>query len=157
MELRVFMNDNGLATFKCPKCQNLQVKDIGKFDKITKVTKIKCTCSCGHTFTVIFEKRKFFRKEVELQGRYKTRSQENKEKRGTFTIIDVSQSGLMLITNVKHDLKIGDKLILEFYIDEEQNFLIRKEGIIRRIIDKKIGIHLNMIDHCDRFGRLFIM
>ena len=156
MELRVFMNDNGVATFKCPKCQNLQIKDIGKFNKITNVKKIKCSCSCGNTFRVILEKRKFFRKDAELVGRYRIRSQDNKEKRGTFTIIDVSQSGLMFITNVKHDLQIGDELIVEFYIDKEQNFLVSKEGIIRRIIDKKVGIQLNTTEHYDRFGRLFI-
>jgi hypothetical protein len=156
MEPRVFMNEDGLATFKCPKCQNLQTKDIGKFDKIDQVKRIKCTCSCGNTFTVIFEKRKFFRRDIELVGRYKTRSKDDKEIRGTCTIIDVSQSGLLFTTNVKHDLEIGDQLEVEFYIDEEQTFLVLKKGVIRRIIDRNVGIEFNTTQHLDRYGWLFI-
>lgn len=156
MEPRVFMNNDGLATFKCPKCQKLKTKDIGKFDKITKVKRIKCTCSCGNTFSVIFEKRKCFRKDIELMGRYKARSQDDKEMIGTCTITDVSQSGLMFFTNLKHDLTIGDKLMVEFYIDQEQDILVSKEGVIRRIIDRKVGIEFNTTEHYDLFGRLFI-
>ena len=156
MEHSVFMNDKGLATFKCPKCLISRTKDIGNFDKIAVVNRIKCSCSCGNSFTVKLEKRKFYRKDIELVGRYISLTQESNEMRGSIKIIDISQSGLMFKTNIKHDLKIGDKLMVEFILEKKQEKFISKKGVIRRIIDKKVGIQFDTTEHYDQFGKLLI-
>lgn len=156
MAQKVFMNDKGLAIFKCPECENISTKDIGSFDKIQKVKRIKCRCYCGHAFTVSLEKRRYFRKATQLVGRYVTRSREDEQIRGTMIVIDVSQSGLMFKTNVNHDLEIGDEVKVDFFLDKERNISISKEGIIRRIIDRKVGIQFHSTEHYDAFGKLFI-
>ena len=156
MALKVFINEKGLATFKCPACSHTQTKSIGSFDKIARVKKIKCSCPCGNIFTAILEKRAFYRKEANFVGRYIYRPPDGLEMRGALQVLDVSQSGLLFKTNLKHDLSVGMKITVEFYLDEERNILITKEGTVRRIIEKKVGIKFLTAEHYDQLGK-FLM
>jgi hypothetical protein len=156
MDKKIFMTEQGMATISCPECQNTVTKCIGEHELIDKVKKINCSCSCGHSFKVIIEKRQFFRKGTHFSGKYKYCLSDGSEKYGLLYVLDVSQSGLRFKINIEPVFNVGDQIWVEFYIDKEGNRLVRKEGIIRGIRGQNIGMEFLTTEHYDEFGKLLL-
>ena len=70
-EIRIYATSD-VATFVCPKCDKSRKADLTKLLSLEAEIKINCKCKCGYNFKAIIERRKFFRKEVELSGVIKT-------------------------------------------------------------------------------------
>jgi ribosomal protein L19 len=66
-------------------------------------------------------------------------------------IRDISQSGIQFSVNSMPDFEIGDKLIIEFTLDDKEHSRIREEGIVRRIQSNIIGLTFQTTD---RYGKL---
>jgi len=154
MERRVFMTEQGMVTITCPECQNTVTKRIGEYEHIDDVKKIKCSCSCGTSFKVILEKRKYFRQDTHYSGKYKYTAADGSNKNGLLYVLDVSQSGLKFKINMDPVFKIGDQIFVEFYIDKQGNRVVRKDGIIRGIRGKTVGMEFLSTEHYDEFGKL---
>ncbi len=87
-EIRIYVTSN-FATFVCPKCDKGRTADVSKVLGTSAEVKIKCKCKCGYIFKAVLERRKFFRKHIELDGMFKT----YKELRQVFIkIVDISRS-----------------------------------------------------------------
>jgi len=46
--------------------------------------------------------------------------------------------------------------MVEFILEKKQEKFISKKGVIRRIIDKKVGIQFDTTEHYDQFGKLLL-
>lgn len=149
MKERVFINSENIATFICPECQKVRHADVSKIINIKKAFIIKCQCKCGKKFDAILERRKYFRKSIELEGMVYIG--DNGEK---FSVIinDVSRSGLKLKLKAKHKLKTGDELLIEFNLDTPENTLISKKIIVRSIKGLNLGVEFKSSEHYDKFG-----
>ncbi len=146
MPENVFVNKDNTACFVCPACNKAKILDISKYDYLKRAYIIKCKCPCGHVYSVKLEKRQYYRKKINVYGKYtkirfndKTKRYERQHK-GTVLIKSISRTGIrMSRLETKSDLKVGDKLLLEFRIDDAKGTLIKKTASIVWIKHTDIG------------------
>jgi hypothetical protein len=151
MSSKIFVNVENLAVFKCPKCGLSRTEDMTKHQSIGKSINTKCKCKCGHTFsvTVIMEKRKYHRKITNLPGQFSTL---NNAISGLMTVKNISLSGLRFKVNQKQNFKVGNRVNVEFTLDDTQRSLIQKEVEIKYIRDLTIDAEFTDVELYGRLG-----
>lgn len=152
-EKRVFVNDKGEGTFICPACNRGVIRDLSDYTEIPSALRLKCKCSCGHVYRVLVERRNHFRKPVNLMGRFIFEGNRKAPLRGLLRIQNISQSGIQFSINTEPEFKVGDKLMIEFTLDDREQSQIREEGIVRRIKNNIVGLAFNTTDHYGRLGQ----
>jgi len=135
-EQKVFINNDNMATFVCPKCRKSTTADVSEYKDINKAVRIQHTCACGHSHTVLLERRKFYRKDVDIPGTYTVKGNSVAK---AMTVKDLSRSGLKFELHEKEDLKVGDRISVAFRLDNPQKTLIEKDVEIRTISDLNVG------------------
>jgi len=121
--------------------------DVSKFVHVDKAVKLKVTCACGHDFSVTLERRLHIRKKANLKGTLMF-----KAKKYDIRITDISRYGLKIITEKPIDVQDGEKLIIDFVLDDAGQSQVEKEVIVRKINGANIGVEFSSHDHYDRFG-----
>lgn len=152
-EHRVFINDRREGTFICPACEKGVIKDLSHFSDTPSVVYLKCKCSCGNVYRVLVERRRHFRKPVNLTGMFFFQNSQGRPMKGLIKVRDISQSGIRFSVNSIPDFKVGDKLIIEFTLDDEDRSQIREVGIVRRIQTNMIGLTFKNTDHYGKLGQ----
>lgn len=164
MTEKVFINNSGMATFVCPKCQKTKITNVARYQKTEKAVKVNCRCSCGHQYSVLLERRKFYRRTTDLPGSYLHKKTELPgtykipwtEDKGRMTVTDISRSGLKLKLNVERDFKPGDKLFVEFNLDNQDHSLIEKHVIVRNVRGCSVGVEFVTIEPFGQLGAYLI-
>ncbi len=133
-EKKVFMNSNNMATFVCPKCAKAKLMDVSEYKDIQKAVKVRCKCSCGHSYVVLLERRMFYRKETDLSGRFVNTATGVE---GTIRVRNLSRTGLKFEPEDVSALSPGDPLTLEFWLADESR--IQKEVVVRTIAENLVG------------------
>jgi hypothetical protein len=108
----------------------------------------------------MLERRKFYRKGTDLPGAYTykkinfpgTYTRESDDDRGLMTVTDISRSGLKIRVNVIRDFSPGDRLNVEFNLDDRGRSLIKKAVIVRNILGKSVGVEFDTMGHFDKLG-----
>ena len=161
---RVFLAEEDTANFSCPMCNKYRVMDVSKYKKIQKAVRLKYKCQCGHSYSVILERRQGgLRKEAELFGEYACIRSGQAVIKGRLIVKDVSisgvrfqihqtnvnviQHGLSSATDVKIEqksekdatLQVGDKVITEFRLNDSKRSLIKQEAVVRWISGAYVG------------------
>ena len=142
---KVFVNENNIAVFICPECKKSRNIDVSKYKNLDKASKIKCSCPCGHSYNVILEKRKYYRKKANFPGIYVNIVSSiganflEEVGRGTLKVTDISRTGIQFTLNIQHDFSLHDKILVEFRLDDKQRTPIKKEVIIKNINGLEIG------------------
>jgi hypothetical protein len=149
MTLKVFVSAGHTAVFECPQCKKSRNVDVSKYKQIDKEVKIKVNCSCGHSYPVVLERRRHYRKTVNLAGTYGLSVSGGPIKKGMMTVKDLSRSGLRIKIAAQPNFDIGDKLMVEFHLDDNIRSLIRKEAIVRKISELNIGLEFSSMDSSD--------
>jgi hypothetical protein len=145
MKNSVFVNSENKAVFTCPKCTKAKTVDISNLVNEKKDIKVKC--SCGHVYSVVLERRKFYRKKTRLSGIFML-AQNRKEY--SMTVTNISRLGLEFKSSESEKLKVGDRVGVEFRLDDKSRSSIKKKGIIRRIEEMTIGIQFLDVDEYDK-------
>ena len=153
MEHRVFMNDRGEGTFICPACEKGVIRDLSEFVSAKTAVRLKCKCACGHVYRVLVERRRHFRKSVNLMGKFTFLNPQGRSVRGLIRIRDISQSGIQFSINNMPDFAVGDKLDIEFTLDDREHSQIRETGRVRRIHNNMVGLSFKSIDHYGKLGQ----
>jgi hypothetical protein len=126
---KVFITAENKAAFICPKCKVSITKDVSKYKDIKKAVRLKSKCDdCGHSYIVLLERRKHYRKDVNIPGLYISEKEKVKK---AMTVKDLSRSGLKFELTDGNSVKIGDRLIVRFRLDDMNRTLIEKEVIVR--------------------------
>jgi hypothetical protein len=152
-EDRVFINDRGEATFICKACNKGVIRDLSDFILTRSAVRLKCKCSCGNVYRVLVERRRHFRKPVNLIGVLFYAAGKGGQVKGLIKIRDISQSGIQFSINSMPEFKVGDKLTIEFTLDDEEHSKIREEGTVRRIQSNIVALKFNTTDHYGKLGR----
>ncbi|MGD2272486.1 MAG: PilZ domain-containing protein [Desulfobacterales bacterium] len=145
MAQKVYITRNNLVTFTCPKCEQPRVVNIADHPELEKTDKAKVKCPCGHKYNVIIERRKQYRVETNFAGEFRQIADDREIDRGLMTVVDMSRTGLKLKLNVQRKLKVGDKLLLEFRLDDPHRTLIQKEVVIKKIFGLELGVEFTSI------------
>ncbi len=152
-ENRVFLNDRGEGTFICPVCEKGVIRDLSQFTESQTAVRLKCKCSCGNIYRVLVERRRHFRQTVSLVGMFTFKGNNGRPTKGLIKIRDISKSGIQFSVNSMPEFKVGDRLTIEFTLDDEDRSQIREDGIVQRIHSNVIGFSFKTTDHYGKLGQ----
>lgn len=153
MAQKVFINVDNTATFKCPQCERTKTTDVSKYKTCEVAVHVNCKCPCGHTYSVLLERRKHIRKALSLDGSFQHLDNES---RGRIKVVDMSRSGLRLEVFNPADFKPGDRLKLTFTLDDQEKTPIVREVHVRTVKQKYIGVEFDSFDHYDKLGSFIL-
>ena len=136
----VLINQDKKAKFICTACSRQWEKDVSKFYDIQKQVKIKVNCKCGNSWTCILEKRRHIRKPVSLLGAYAYTPPGRAAYKGHMEVLDISLKGMKIRLDREWQFKIGDRLEVEFRLDNKAKKLLKRVVIIRNINKRDIGV-----------------
>jgi hypothetical protein len=137
MSERVFIQEKNTAIFLCPKCASFKTIDVSAYSDIEGDVEIDIECKCGHSFSAFLDRRKDYRKKVNLPGTYTYTSSEGEIERGTLFVKDISRNGFKFKVKVDPKFSVGDNISLKFQLDNKQKTLIKKEVVIKNIFKDK--------------------
>ncbi len=140
---KVFVSAESTATFVCPKCSRSRTQDVSLYLEADREIKAKIRCKCGHRFETTVDRRKYYRKITNLVGIYLI---EEKGITGQMTVKDISRGGLKFQIHSPPAFKIGDRIVVEFRLDDRYKTSISKSLIIKSISDGYVGTQFVSID-----------
>jgi hypothetical protein len=132
---KVYVRPDGTVVLTCPHCSIQREVQAESFRGYKHKLKIKC--SCKEMFMVFIEFRNRVRKKTHLRGTYINHSQDDSN--GFLIIQDVSVTGLSFTSLDLKKFKVGDKLKVEFTLDDEHRTQISKGIIVRDIRKQSAG------------------
>ena len=136
---RIYVSDDGRATITCPQCGLTRQARVDQY-RGRKHT-IKVNCSCGLSFPVHLEFRRAYRKQTDLKGTYRILSSDGGG--GQATIRDLSRNGIGFSVSGVHSIKIGQRAMIDFTLDNRKQSRLQKEVIIRSVDKNLIGCEFN--------------
>jgi hypothetical protein len=154
---KVYPTIENKATLICPQCKKSTTVDVSKYTSKTRAVKINSTCSCGYKWTAILEKRKKYRKPVNLSGTYDYLKDGKVVDRGGMKVVDLSFDGVKIMLNVERNLPVGDHLRLEFYLDDVNNSLIKKNVTVRNVSGRYVGATFRSTEAYDPVLGFYLM
>jgi hypothetical protein len=143
MDVKVYISKNNTATFVCPNCQNTTTADVTRYAKMDKTVRVNIKCRCGQAFTAVLEKRRRYRKSTRLPGTYSYERPDGSLDKGIMQVLDISSSGMKLKLNVARALTVGDRIKVEFNLDDPQHTHIEKMVIVKNVSDMHVGVAFN--------------
>lgn len=138
--IKIYPNSENWATIICPNCGKERSIDASKFVEQFKPVKVKC--SCGHSFLVSFEKRKFYRKVVKIPGTCKKVISPGTSQQ--IFVEDVSRTGLRISFTSPHGLQPGDIVKIEFSLDDANQSPVILSAEVKRFTETWVGV-----EYCD--------
>jgi len=154
MPEKVFITDDNTATFACPKCKRHKTTDVTKYKHIETSVRVKIKCPCGHAYDVILERRRYLRKNINLNGKF---IYLKNDEAGGMTVTDISRYGLRLKLKFPYNFEVGDKLLLDFTLDDKQeSFVSNKEVIVRSVKGLSVGAEFAHTEHYDSLGQYLL-
>jgi hypothetical protein len=136
---RVYQTNDSKVTVICPQCTKSKVVDVSRFARTNKTVKINSTCSCGQRWTSVLEKRKKYRKPVNLTGSFNFIKDEKVVDRGAMRVVDMSFDGVQIKLNVKRNFAAGDQLEIEFHLDDTKHTFIKKRVTVKNVSGTYVG------------------
>jgi hypothetical protein len=137
---KVYIASNNTATFVCPNCENTTTVDVTKYLKMEKKVRVNIRCRCGHGFVSELEKRKKYRKQANLPGTYTYTGPNGRTDKGIMSVKDISSTGLKLRLNVRRNFEIGEKLVVEFNLDDRRRTPIEKKVLVKNVVGNFVGV-----------------
>jgi hypothetical protein len=130
-----FVNTDGIAIIKCPKCGLIKNLPVTQFRG--RQHSLKVRCSCNYAWDLLLDFRRHYRKKTELTGTYLLEPPASGG--GRLTVLNISRSGVGFSIAGLHAVKIGQKARLQFTLDNKKQTLIDKHVAIRSVKDGYIG------------------
>jgi hypothetical protein len=132
--------EDSVALFTCPQCGSVNSVDLSASCSQDRDLRVDITCQCKHTHPVVVDRRRNYRKMVHLDGYYTPLREAEKAHRHSMVVKSISTTGVQLQVDLNGTLAVGDRLMLEFDLDDGNTTHIEKEGLIRRIEGNTIGV-----------------
>ena len=132
---KVYVDDTNQATIICPKCGFEKNTDVTNFKNTQK--KLIAKCPYGEVFRLTLEFRKYYRKQVRLNGEYFVQGRDEK---GKIIIEDISAGGIRFASLKPHYISRNDTVELKFTLDNTMKTEIHKLVKIKWIIDRTVGV-----------------
>jgi hypothetical protein len=147
---KVYISRDNTATLTCPHCEKTKVIDTTKYKKREGAIKIKFTFKCrkcycgakhavgcdgsdckkGHTMVALLERRRHYRKKVDLPGEVS----DGRKNTALIRVRDISKKGLLLQIVTPKTFEVGESLTVSFELDDPQQTRIEKKIVIRKMI-----------------------
>ena len=131
---KVFVSEDDMATITCPACGLTRQVSVASY--CGKKSRIKVRCKCERKFTVDLEFRQHHRKETDLDGFYDIEADTGG---GNAKVKDISLSGIGFTVTGVHNVKIGQKIQIEFVLDDTKQTTLKKTAVVKSVNDNRIG------------------
>ncbi|OQX06840.1 MAG: hypothetical protein BWK76_25670 [Desulfobulbaceae bacterium A2] len=131
--VKAFVRQDGSATVVCPACGRSKVMPASA---IKPGLRIKARCVCHIEFIVTFEFRRSYRKSVQLPGSY-TVLPPNRGG-GEMLVTDISRGGIKLHLPAGHGLNPGQRIEINFQLDDKRQSAIQRQVVVRHILGKEV-------------------
>ena len=132
---KAFVKDGDETTIICPTCSAAKEISVRQFRHRLHMLKVKC--KCGQPFRVQLEFRRHYRKATDLAGTFDLLYPALSG--GIARIVNLSLSGVCFEMKGMHDLKIGQKGVLVFKLDNRKETVLSKRVLIRSVNGNRIG------------------
>ncbi len=136
-EHQVHLDRNAMILLECPECERTMMMDGSEHQQAEGKVNIRHSCACGYSKIIFLERRKSFRKPVDLVGVFRRKKSSQKS---PMRVKDISRYGLCFESRNSIGLSVKDQILLAFYLDNRNRTLIRKEGIVRNISPGNIHV-----------------
>ncbi|MBF0199932.1 MAG: PilZ domain-containing protein [Desulfamplus sp.] len=151
--IKIYADEENRGVFVCPHC-GFKKEIPSLLNLKTQQNRLNVKCKCAKVINVLIEFRRFFRKDVLLNGSCIV------EKSGTkcdIVIKDISLGGVALeffFVNKKHikQLEIGDRLMVEFALDNNNLDIVRKKCVVKNINGFLIGAEFLDEEYSSKIG-----
>ncbi len=131
MTEKIFLTENKTVTTTCPRCGKSKTADASPYCAIDKPVRLKINCSCGHQYPVFLERRRHYRKAVDLRGSFFHKAYNGIVTQGGMTVKNLSRNGVRLRLDMDQNIRVGDSVFVDFNLDDSARSKIRKEVIAR--------------------------
>lgn len=131
---KIYVGHTNKVTIICPKCGLGKTKIVFKFKDTHK--RLKAKCKCGEVFRFTLDFRKYYRKNVQLTGKYFVKGKDETEE---ILIEDISKTGIKFATLKPHNFFRGDLVELKITLDTPMKMEVRTRVKILWIIDRTVG------------------
>jgi hypothetical protein len=148
----VFPRDDGLVLLTCPHCGLQESISLDPFHTLGNALEVQCPCQ--KAFMAVLEKRRTFRKPVQLDG-YFTVGQDDGTQSvdgiiwGPMVVKDLSKAGLRFSTEKSELVHPGDLLTVRFNLDNSNKALIHKPARVISVTNQGIGCRFEGEDSYD--------
>ena len=146
---KLFLTQDNKATLACPACERSRIIDASPYMALSRIVRIRVKCPCGHAYTTQLERRRFFRKSVQLHGEYSQAPGGRHVGKGSLAILDLSRTGVKMRLGDDKALRIGDRIVVEFQLDNRKRSKVRQETVVRRIDGADLGAEFTSTDPAD--------
>ena len=131
---KLYVGHTNKVTIICPNCGLKKNTIVSKFKDTHK--KLKAKCKCGEVFRFTLDFRKYYRKNVQLTGKYFVLG---KDEKGDILIEDISKTGIKFATLKPHNFSKADLVELKFTLDDTMRVEGRTRVKILWTIDHTVG------------------
>jgi len=130
-----YVNENQEASVVCANCGRQKMFNAAPFQD--GHLRVKARCGCGFSFIVTFERRRAYRKKVNLSGQYLIKN--GGHELGEMVVEDISRTGIGFRAYFRHGIKVGDVVQVSFQLDNADSTRITKNAVVRNVRDRFIG------------------
>ncbi len=130
-----FVKSGDEATIVCPQCNGAKIIAVRQFRH--HLHRLIVKCRCGYSFKVQLEFRRHFRKTTDLSGTYEPVAPAIGG--GKAKVVNLSLSGACFELRGVHDLKVGQRGVLIFTLDNRKETVLSKSMFIRSVTGNLIG------------------
>ena len=140
--LKVFLSHCGTTTVKCPLCKKCHHTTVPEH---LHNKPVRAKCECGQSFSVLFDSRKYFRKEVRLPGEYRDTS--GVQDLMTVTTLSVRGAGFEAR---RRNLLVqeGETIQVKFLLNNNDRNWITLKAVVKRVKGNQVGVEFTELnDH----------
>ena len=140
--LKLFLSHCGTTTVKCPLCKKCHYTTVPEHFHNKPV---RAKCECGQSFPVLFDSRKYFRKEVRLSGEYWDTS----GVQDLMTVRTLSVCGVGFEARRRNlFLHEGETIQVNFLLNNNDRNWIKLKAVVKRVKDNQVGVEFTGLnDH----------
>jgi hypothetical protein len=131
---RAYVSDNGLAAITCPHCGLTKQVTVAQYRGRHQTLKVRCRCK--QSFATQLDFRQSHRKRTDLSGFYQILDDKSG---GIASIRDISKDGIGFTVSGIHNLKVGQKIKLDFSLDDRKQTPLQKQAVVRAVHKNRIG------------------
>jgi RNase P subunit RPR2 len=135
-----FVTPDRKATFICPKCKKPRRADVSALSDLNQPVRVRVRCPCGNVYTADLERRLRQRKQVNFPGIAVRSTQSDDSGHIPVSVTDISRGGLKLRLSNSGTFKRGEKLRVEFRLDDARRSLICKKVVVAMVNGLEAGV-----------------
>ena len=147
--VKVYVQDHERALLVCPACGLTHELDAAKYRNQSHA--LTARCRCRNTLRISLEFRSQARKQVRLEGSFRSLNQASSAS-GSMAICNLSRAGIGFSVLSGIEPQVGEKLHLEFQLDDRKASKIIKKGVVKSVNSHIIGCAFD--DHGELAGAL---